>query len=101
MSGTGTNITIRGYSSATGSNQPLFVVDGVPFNSGTNSQSGFTTGGQTTSSRMLDIDPNNIESVSVLKGLSATVLYGDQGRNGVILITTKSGGGKRKMQRLT
>lgn len=96
MSGTGTNITIRGYSSATGSNQPLFVVDGVPFNSGTNGQSGFTGGGQTTSSRMLDIDPNNIESVSVLKGLSATVLYGDQGRNGVILITTKSGGGKRK-----
>jgi len=96
MSGSGTNITIRGYSSATGSNQPLFVVDGVPFNSGTNSQAGFTTGGQTTSSRMLDIDPNNIESVSVLKGLSATVLYGDQGRNGVILITTKSGGGKRK-----
>ena len=96
MSGSGTNITIRGYSSATGSNQPLFVVDGVPFNSGTNSQAGFTNGGQTTSSRMLDIDPNNIESVSVLKGLSATVLYGDQGRNGVILITTKSGGGKRK-----
>jgi TonB-linked SusC/RagA family outer membrane protein len=96
VSGSGTNITIRGYSSATGSNQPLFVVDGVPFNSGTNGQSGFTGGGQTTSSRMLDIDPNNIESVSVLKGLSATVLYGDQGRNGVILITTKSGGGKRR-----
>ncbi|HMP98353.1 MAG TPA: carboxypeptidase-like regulatory domain-containing protein, partial [Cyclobacteriaceae bacterium] len=87
VSGTGTNITIRGYSSITGSNQPLFVVDGIPFNSGTNAQSGFTTGGQTTSSRFLDIDPNNIESVNVLKGLSATVLYGDQGRNGVILIT--------------
>ena len=96
ISGSGTNITIRGYKSATGSNQPLFVVDGVPFNSGTNGQAGFTEGGQTTSSRMLDIDPNNIESVSVLKGLSATVLYGDQGRNGVILITTKTGGGKRK-----
>ncbi|MDH4057407.1 MAG: TonB-dependent receptor, partial [Cyclobacteriaceae bacterium] len=67
----------------------LFVVDGVPFNSNTNSQAGFTTGGQTTSSRMLDLDPNSIESVSVLKGLSATVLYGDQGRNGVILVTTK------------
>ncbi len=96
ISGSGTNIVIRGYSSATGSNQPLFVVDGVPFNSNTNAQTGFTQGGQTTSSRMLDLDPNNIESVSVLKGLSATVLYGDQGRNGVILITTKSGGGKRK-----
>ena len=96
VSGTGTNITIRGYSSITGSNQPLFVVDGVPFNSGTNSQSSFAAGGVTASSRMLDLDPNNIESVSVLKGLSATVLYGDQGRNGVILITTKSGGGTKK-----
>lgn len=96
VSGTGTNIIIRGYSSITGSNQPLFVVDGVPFNSNTNSQSGFTTGGQTTSSRFLDLDPNNIANVTVLKGLSATVLYGDQGRNGVILITTKAGSGKRK-----
>jgi TonB-linked SusC/RagA family outer membrane protein len=104
ISGSGTNITIRGYKSATGSNQPLFVVDGVPFNTNTNtanaaanSTSSFTSaGGQSSSSRMLDIDPNNIENISVLKGLSATVLYGDQGRNGVILITTKTGGGKRK-----
>ncbi|WP_304517669.1 SusC/RagA family TonB-linked outer membrane protein [Cecembia rubra] len=101
MSGSGTNIIIRGYSSATGSNQPLFVVDGVPFNSGTNATSGFTTGGAQTSSRFLDIDPNNIENVSVLKGLSATVLYGDQGRNGVILITTKSGTRKRKAAEVT
>jgi TonB-linked SusC/RagA family outer membrane protein len=99
VSGTGTNIIIRGYSSITGSNQPLFIVDGVPFNSNTNQQNGFTTGGQTTSSRMLDLDPNNIESISVLKGLSATVLYGDQGRNGVILVTTKGGrGGKKAAQ---
>jgi len=91
VSGTGTNIIIRGYSSITGSNQPLFVVDGVPFNSNTNSRGGFTQGGQQASSRFLDLDPNAIESVSVLKGLAATVTYGDQGRNGVILITTKSG----------
>lgn len=96
VSGTGTNIVIRGYSSITGSNQPLFVVDGVPFNSATNQQTGFGAGGVTASSRMLDLDPNNIESVSVLKGLSATVLYGDQGRNGVILITTKSGSTQKK-----
>jgi TonB-linked SusC/RagA family outer membrane protein len=101
MSGSGTNMIIRGYSSATGSNQPLFVVDGVPFNTSTNAQNGFTTGGATTSSRFLDIDPNNIESMSVLKGLSATVLYGDQGRNGVILITTKSGASKRKAAEVT
>lgn len=96
MSGAGTNIVIRGYSSATGSNQPLFVVDGVPFNSNTNNQASFAAGGAATSSRFLDIDPNNIENVSVLKGLSATVLYGDQGRNGVILITTKSGASTRR-----
>jgi len=101
MSGSGTNMVIRGYSSATGSNQPLFVVDGVPFNTSSNAQNGFTSGGATTSSRFLDIDPNNIESMSVLKGLSATVLYGDQGRNGVILITTKSGASKRKTAEVT
>jgi TonB-linked SusC/RagA family outer membrane protein len=88
MSGSGTNIIIRGYSSATQSNQPLFIVDGIPFDSGTNTQSNFLDG-NTESSRFLDLDPNNIESVSVLKGLSATVLYGNRGRNGVILITTK------------
>ncbi|NBB30507.1 SusC/RagA family TonB-linked outer membrane protein [Cellulophaga sp. BC115SP] len=91
VSGTGTNITIRGYSSITGSVQPLFVVDGVPFNSNTNTRGGFTGGGQSSSSRFLDIDPNNVENVTVLKGLAATVTYGDQGRNGVILITTKNG----------
>lgn len=101
MSGSGTNMVIRGYSSATGSNQPLFVVDGVPFNTSTNAQNNFTDGGAATSSRFLDIDPNNIESMSVLKGLSATVLYGDQGRNGVVLITTKSGASKRKAVEVT
>jgi len=101
VSGTGTNIIIRGYSSISGSNQPLFVVDGVPFNSNTNSQTGFASGGLTTSSRMLDLDPNSIESVSVLKGLSATVLYGDQGRNGVILVTTKAGGKVAKDAQIT
>lgn len=90
MSGAGTNIVMRGYTSISGSNQPLFVVDGVPFDSQTNTQGSFQDG-QTQSSRFLDLDPNNIESVNVLKGLSATVLYGDRGRNGVILITTKTG----------
>lgn len=89
LSGSGTNIIIRGYSSATQSNQPLFIVDGIPFDSGTNTQSNFLDG-NTESSRFLDIDPNTIENISVLKGLSATVLYGNRGRNGVILITTKN-----------
>ncbi|NNF34208.1 MAG: SusC/RagA family TonB-linked outer membrane protein [Saprospiraceae bacterium] len=91
MAGSGTNVIIRGYSSITGSNQPLFVVDGVPFNSDTNTDRNFTQGGATASSRFLDLDPNNIAEISILKGLSATVLYGEAGRNGVILITTKNG----------
>ncbi len=91
LAGSGTNVIIRGYSSITGTNQPLFVVDGVPFNSDTNTDRGFSRGGATASSRFLDLDPNNISEVSVLKGLSATVLYGEAGRNGVVLITTKNG----------
>ncbi len=96
VSGSGTNIVIRGYSSISGSNQPLFVVDGVPFNSATNSDNStndFQQGALGTSSRFLDLDPNNIADVNVLKGLSAATLYGEQGRNGVILITTKNGQG--------
>ena len=95
VSGTGTNITIRGYSSIKGNNQPLFIVDGVRFsgstNSGTDNEQGFLEGNQATSSRFLDIDPNSVESISVLKGLSATTIYGSEGRNGVIIITTKNG----------
>ena len=91
IAGSGTNIIIRGYSSITGDNQPLFVVDGVPFNSQTNTDRSSTQGNATASSRFLDLDPNNIADISILKGLSATVLYGEAGRNGVILITTKNG----------
>lgn len=91
LAGSGTNVIIRGYSSITGTNQPLFVIDGIPFNTDTNNDRGFTTGAAASSSRFLDLDPNNIAEVSILKGLSATVLYGEAGRNGVILITTKNG----------
>ncbi|MBT4833752.1 MAG: TonB-dependent receptor plug domain-containing protein, partial [Cryomorphaceae bacterium] len=90
ISGSGTSVIIRGLSTFSSSNQPLFVVDGVPFQSETNSQGSFTSGNNG-SSRFLDLDPNNIESVNVLKGLAAATLYGSQGRNGVILITTKAG----------
>ena len=90
LSGSGTNIIVRAISTVNGSSQPLFIVDGVPFNGSTNSQSDFRQGNQT-SSRFLDLDPNNIASVSVLKGLSATTLYGEDGSNGVILVTTKNG----------
>lgn len=94
LAGSGTNIIIRGFSSITGSNQPLFVVDGIPFNTDANTGGqGFTSGGASASSRFLDLDPNTIEEISILKGLSATVLYGENGRNGVILVTTKNGSG--------
>ena len=91
LAGSGTSIIIRGFSSITGSNQPLFVVDGVPLNTDTNPTEGFLNGGAAASSRFLDLDPNNIAEISILKGLSATVLYGEQGRNGVVLVTTKTG----------
>jgi TonB-linked SusC/RagA family outer membrane protein len=94
LSGSGTNIIIRGYSSITGSNQPLFVVDGIPFNSDTNTDGNFVEGATNASSRFLDLDPNNIESISILKGLSATTLYGSAGSKGVVLVTTKSGNTK-------
>lgn len=90
LSGSGTSIFIRGLSTFSGSNQPLFIVDGVPFNSDTNAQGDFVDGNNG-SSRFLDLDPNSIESINVLKGLAAATLYGTQGRNGVILITTKNG----------
>ncbi len=106
-SGSGTNVTIRGLSSFSGSNQALFIVDGVPFSNDTN-PTGATNGqgasfinGNTGSSRFLDLDPNNIESVEVLKGLAAATLYGTQGKNGVILVTTKAGaatGGAKKTE---
>ena len=100
LSGSGTNVVIRGLKSFSGSNQALFVVDGVPFSTDTNSsgrqgdRNDFVNGNNG-SSRFLDLDPNNIESVSVLKGLAAANLYGSEGRNGVILITTKSGSSKK------
>lgn len=90
ISGSGTSVVIRGLSTFSSSNQPLFVVDGVPFASDTNAMGSFASGNNG-SSRFLDLDPNNIESVNVLKGLAAATLYGSEGRNGVILITTKSG----------
>lgn len=100
ISGSGTNINIRGLSSFSGNNQPLFIVDGVPFSSDTNAQGDFVEG-NAGGSRFFDLDPNNIESMSVLKGLAASTLYGTAGRNGVILITTKNGsakGGKKKTE---
>lgn len=106
VSGSGSNIIIRGLSSISGGNQPLFIVDGVPFDASSGSansndaNSGDFQSGNV-SSRFADLDPNNIESISILKGLSATALYGGEGRNGVILITTKTGARVQKKMEIS
>ena len=86
--GASTFITIRGSASITGNNQPLFVVNGMPIATG-GGNSG--TGGVNTSNRSIDINPDDIASLSVLKGGAATALYGVRAANGAIIITTKSG----------
>jgi len=95
LAGSGTKINIRGVSTISGNSQPLWVVDGVPINTGSEDTKDFRDG-NIAPTRNLDIDPNNIETMSVLRGLSATTLYGSQGRNGVILITTKTGSVSKK-----
>jgi TonB-linked SusC/RagA family outer membrane protein len=89
--GGSTNVIIRGTKSITGNNQALFVVDGVPYsNSNTNTANQRTgRGGYDYGNAAADINPDDIESVTVLKGAAASALYGSQGSNGVILITTK------------
>lgn len=86
--GQSTKINIRGMSSLTGNTQPLFIVDGIPFDNSVNSTAG---AGQNTvfSNRGFDLDPNSIESISVLKGAAASALYGSRATNGVIVVTTK------------
>lgn len=92
VAGGGTNITIRGNSSLNGNNQPLFVVDGVPFDNSSFSNVGATSvGGAGVTNRAFDIDPNNIQSMTVLKGAAAAALYGSRAANGAVIITTKSG----------
>lgn len=88
--GASTKVVLRGYTSITGNNQPLYVIDGVPVNN--------STFGRDRNNRSMDfgnnandINPNDIESINVLKGAGATSLYGSRAANGVIVITTKKG----------
>lgn len=80
------NVILRGMKSLTQSNQALFVVDGVPYDNSNNSTGGYDLG-----NAVSDINPDDIESVSTLKGAAASALYGSRGSNGVILITTRKG----------
>ncbi|MFW5759909.1 MAG: SusC/RagA family TonB-linked outer membrane protein, partial [Cyclobacteriaceae bacterium] len=93
--GAGVNIRIRGSSSVRGGNNPLFVVDGVPL-SGDNISAGSADIGRGSGSArnpLNFLNPNDIESIDILKDASATAIYGSRGANGVVLITTKSGKG--------
>ncbi len=91
--GGSTNVIIRGSSSLSQSNQALFVVDGIPIDNSNTNNSGQISGrnGYDYGNSAADINPADIESVSVLKGAAATALYGSRAANGVILITTKKG----------
>ncbi len=92
--GGSTNIIIRGSTSLTGNNQAMFVIDGVPVdNSNSNSSTQRQGGsGYDYGNAASDINPEDIESINVLKGAAATALYGSRAANGVIIITTKKGG---------
>ena len=98
--GASTQITIRGARSFAGNNTPLYVIDGMPvasqadFQSGSNGNSqvrGDGVTGTDIANRAVDIDPNDIENINILKGQAAAALYGIRATNGVIVITTKSG----------
>jgi TonB-linked SusC/RagA family outer membrane protein len=91
--GGSTNVVMRGIKSMTGNNQALFVVDGVPIsNANTNTDAQKSGGGgYDYGNAAADVNPDDIESVNVLKGAAATALYGSRASNGVIMITTKKG----------
>lgn len=91
--GGSTKITIRGNSSLADNNQPLWIVDGVPFSDNNNSDATYY-GGVDRGGSSVDINPEDIESISVLKGPNAAALYGSRAGNGVILVTTKKGSKK-------
>ena len=87
------NVVIRGISDLTGSNQPLYVIDGIPMQNTTYAQTdvGGGYGGADGGDGTININPDDIETITVLKGSAASALYGYRGSKGVILITTKSG----------
>ncbi|CAM4317055.1 SusC/RagA family TonB-linked outer membrane protein [Gillisia limnaea] len=93
VAGASNQINIRGVTSIQGSSQPLIVVDGIAYSNDQVSTSSQTTGGGGYESGLSTLDPNNIESINVLKSTAAAALYGSRATNGVIVITTKTGAG--------
>jgi TonB-linked SusC/RagA family outer membrane protein len=93
MPGSSSRVVIRGNSSLTGENQALFVIDGIPMDNSEAGNPDGSLGAGGTVNRASDIDPNIIESITVLKGAAATALYGSAAARGAVIITTKNGSG--------
>lgn len=89
------NITVRGINTITGKSQPLIVVNGVPIRDGEVSNNNYWADQRLRGNGLLDINPEDIENISILKGASAAALYGSDAVNGVLLITTKTGKGTK------
>ncbi len=89
--GSSSKVLLRGSRSIGGNNQPLYVIDGVPMDNSSRSQGGGTAGGRDGGDGIGMINSDDIESMTILKGASAAALYGSQGQNGAIVITTKRG----------
>jgi len=90
------SINVRGFSSITGNTQPLIVMDGVPIRNGNaNTEVDYWSSQRIESNGLVDINPEDIESVSILKGAAASALYGSEAANGVVVITTKTGRGQQ------
>ena len=89
--GAGSSIIIRGLKTIQGDGQPLFVVDGQPIDNSTLKTGDFADAGTAYTNRAADINPNDIESIEILKGAAASAIYGARAAQGVVLITTKSG----------
>ena len=94
--GSSTRVVIRGNKSFGGNNQPLYVVDGIPISNEASGSGDNLNNGVDTGNRANDLNPDDVESVNILKGPAATALYGSRGANGVIIVTTKSGRGAAK-----
>ena len=83
------SISVRGMSSITGNTQPLIVMDGVPIHNGNTNNEGYWDNQRIRSNGLVDINPEDIENISILKGAAASALYGSEAANGVVMITTK------------
>ena len=89
------SMNIRGLQSISGTNQPLIILDGVPVRNGDANNKDYWSDQRVNTNGLAQINPEDIENLSILKGAAATALYGSEGANGVVMITTKSGRGSK------